>query len=253
MYIDRKRVQRVFLDYVSAFDQSDEAIQLKLHHTFRVSTNSEIIAKGLGLGAGDVDVAWLIGVLHDIGRFEQLKLYHTFLDAKSMSHAAFGVDYLFQKGHIRDFIDDDEEDDFIDAAIANHSAFAIKDGLTDRQLLFCKLIRDADKADIFRVYVSYLQKLPVIWGATFDELLGADLTPQVRDEARQHRTIVTTHKKTPMDFFVGGLCLWYDVNFDVSKRLIREQGYYDQLLAIHSKNKETESFLEKLRYDITNV
>lgn len=37
------------------------------------------------------DRAFLIGYLHDNGRFEQLWRYHTFIGAKSVNYAEFGT------------------------------------------------------------------------------------------------------------------------------------------------------------------
>lgn len=54
-------------------------------------------------------MAWLIGILHDIGRFEQLRRYQTFFDYRSMDHAKYGVHVLFEEGHIKDFIASSEE------------------------------------------------------------------------------------------------------------------------------------------------
>ena len=36
----------------------------------------------------------VIGLLHDIGRFEQEAQYHTFNDFKSMDHGDYGAEYL---------------------------------------------------------------------------------------------------------------------------------------------------------------
>ena len=54
-------------------------IILKKEHTYRVANLSEKIARSISdiydLSEGDVDLAWIIGMFHDIGRFEQVKRY----------------------------------------------------------------------------------------------------------------------------------------------------------------------------------
>lgn len=74
MTIDRKKVEDAFKEYTSHYDISDEKIKLKVDHTYRVAALSERIANSLGLSDEYVELAWLIGMLHDIGRFEQLKI-----------------------------------------------------------------------------------------------------------------------------------------------------------------------------------
>ena len=79
-----------FNSYVARYDASDERITLKVEHTYEVAGLCDEIARGEGLPPADVDLAWLCGLLHDIGRFEQLRQWGTFSDADSCSHAALG-------------------------------------------------------------------------------------------------------------------------------------------------------------------
>ena len=108
MIIDRKNVEDTFKKYTDNYDTSDEKIKLKVDHTYRVAALSERIAISLGLDKADTDLAWLIGMLHDIGRFEQLKNYGTFSDADSIDHAHYGVELLLDEGLIWKFVDKTE-------------------------------------------------------------------------------------------------------------------------------------------------
>lgn len=105
MKIDRKRAQRAFEDYVKKYNTENDKVRLKIEHTYRVSELCEIIARSLGLPEKDVDVAWLIGLLHDVGRFEQLRNFGTFNDGESIDHAVYGAKILFDEGKIRDYVD----------------------------------------------------------------------------------------------------------------------------------------------------
>lgn len=247
MKIDRRAVLQQFKSYVETFTGIDEGVPLKYEHSLRVCVLCEEIAKSLGLAPEDVDLAWLIGVLHDIGRFEQLKEFHTFVDYKSMDHAKYGADYLFNRSHIRDFVTDASEDDVIFAAIANHNAYAIGAGLSKRQQLFAKLIRDADKTDIFRVYVSYITSNTPVWKKRQQALKTEDLSPAVIQQARAHTLVRTQDKKTYIDFFVGMLCLYFDLNYPHTKEIVKRQGYFQKLVDFHAENPRTEAFLTELR------
>lgn len=112
------------------------------------------IAQSLALPPEDVDLAWLSGILHDVGRFEQLRRYNTFIDAQSVSHAALSVAVLFDDGRIRDYLDDAGADALLRTAVEWHSAFRLPEALDDRTRLFCQILRDADKIDILRVNVE---------------------------------------------------------------------------------------------------
>ena len=112
----------------------------------------EQLTAALPLSESDRELAYLCAVYHDIGRFEQLKRYHTFLDYKSIDHAQLGCEILRQG----DFLDElsAREREQVLTAIGNHNRLAIEDGLDEKTLLFAKLIRDADKCDIFRVFAQ---------------------------------------------------------------------------------------------------
>ena len=84
MKVERERVRETFREYTDAYDATDEKIKLKIDHTYRVAELCERIAKAERMEKTEVDLAWLLGMLHDVGRFEQLRRYGTFSDADSI-------------------------------------------------------------------------------------------------------------------------------------------------------------------------
>ncbi|MDY6309519.1 MAG: HD domain-containing protein [Oribacterium sp.] len=96
MKINRDHVKEAFAKYVSDYDMSDVKIKLKYDHTYRVAEMCDAITATLDMTPEDRDIAWLTGMLHDIGRFEQLRRYHTFQDRRSVNHAALSADILFK-------------------------------------------------------------------------------------------------------------------------------------------------------------
>ena len=67
--------------------------------------------------------------------------YHTFIDYKSMDHARYGVVYLFEYRHIRDFVPASTDDEVLEQAILFHSAYEIPASVTGRSRIFCELLR----------------------------------------------------------------------------------------------------------------
>lgn len=247
MKIDKNLIIDMFRQYVHTFDGVHKGVLLKYQHSLRVSSYSQRIATSLSLSPFDIQLAWLIGILHDIGRFEQLKQFHTFIDHKSMDHAAYGVDYLFSKGHIRDFLTDDSCDELIAAAIANHNAYAIEPDLSPRQNLFAKIIRDADKVDIFSIYLRNLQGGHNVWNVDMSNLEFQFISDAVMHQARQSISVRTQDKKTFMDYYAGMLCMYFDIYFDETRHIVWEKGDFSKLLDFHSKNDDTEQNLNEIR------
>ena len=97
--------QQEFESYLNGYDRENDRIKLKIIHTYGVVKQAEELAGRMHLSAEDTDLARLIALLHDIGRFEQLKRYDSF-EPGTMDHAAYGVKVLFDEGMIRRFLPD---------------------------------------------------------------------------------------------------------------------------------------------------
>ena len=78
--MDIEIAKNEFLNYTNSYDLSNFNIKRKVDHSLRVMELCKIIAENLNLDVEDIKLAELIGLLHDIGRFEQMKVYNTFND-----------------------------------------------------------------------------------------------------------------------------------------------------------------------------
>ena len=151
----------------------------------------------LKLDEYETDVAWLTGMLHDVGRFEQIKCYNTFNDAQSVDHANFGADLLFKEGLIDTYVDgfhDDKYGVIVENAIRNHSAFRIDERLDEYTVMFCNILRDADKVDIFRVNVD--TPAEDIYNVTTEELKNSQVSPEVMAAFDERHAVLRSCKKT---------------------------------------------------------
>lgn len=151
LHIDFKVAKAAFEKYLDEYDRTDDKIHLKIVHTYCVVDAAEEIATRMHLREEDVQLAKIIGLLHDIGRFEQIKRFHSF-EPGTMDHAVYGADLLFgPEQMIRRFVTDPSFDQLIRVAIAKHSDFKLEAIEDERTLLHARLIRDADKLDNCRV------------------------------------------------------------------------------------------------------
>lgn len=148
--IEIQKVRKEFIKYAKTFDLKNINIMRKFHHSFRVMGFAMDIAKFLNLSEEDIKLASIIGLLHDIGRFQQWTKYETYCDDKSVDHADLGYTILCTDHFIDEFVDDEEEKKIILVAIKNHNKYKVEDGLSEREILMAKIIRDADKLDIMK-------------------------------------------------------------------------------------------------------
>lgn len=245
MRIDRARAGAAFKEYVSHYDSGQEKVRLKIQHTFRVCGLCETIAGSLAMTKQETDLAWLIGLLHDVGRFEQLKRYGTFIDSQSIDHAAFGADLLFGQGLIRDFVQEEKEDKLIETAVRFHSAYRLPENLDERMERFCNLIRDADKIDILRVNVEF--PLEEIYNVTTKELRTGEITGEVMESFDEGHAVLRSLKRTAVDNVAGHISLVFELVFPKSRQIAAQQGYLDKMMNFQSDNPRTQAQFEHIR------
>lgn len=245
MQIDRQKVLKAFQDYVDNYNSEDEKVRLKIEHTYRVSELCESIAQSLRLDTEECSLAWLLGMLHDIGRFEQLKNYGTFIDAQSIDHALYGAEILFEQGGIRDYLEDAEEDRMLRTAVAFHSAYRLPEGLDKRTKMFCQILRDADKIDILKVNVDF--PLEEIYNVSTEELRSAEVSETVMEAFAEGHAVLRSLKKTSADHVVGHLSLVYELVYPKSLMIVREQGYVQKLMNFQSENLKTQRQFDQIR------
>ena len=223
--IDMIEAKKAFKEYLKKYNPEDEKIKIKIVHIEKVAENSKRIAQNLGLSQEDVELAELIGLLHDIGRFEQVRLYHTFVDKDSINHGKYGAKILFEDGLIRNFIKDNKFDKIIKLAIVNHNRADIEEDLTERERLHAKIIRDADKTDIFRILISGDKK--AIWEKA--DLSDDKISDEIYREFVEDKRINYKERKTSADILVSHFNYVYDLNFPETRKIIRDNKYIDKL------------------------
>lgn len=225
--IDIKKAKKFFKEYIKNYDIENPKIALKVAHIERVSAIAKKTAESLNLSKEDIDLAELIGLLHDIGRFEQIKKYNTFVDSRSENHAKLGVDILFKQGLIRKFIENDKYDKIIELAIINHNKDKkdIDKKVSKEELLQIKLIRDSDKTDI--LYTLVVGDVKAIWET--DNMSLEKITDEIYNEFMKKNSITYKNRKTSADLLVGHFTYAFDFNFDYGLKIIYDNNYYEKL------------------------
>ena len=85
--MDFTKAAHVFQEYLKDYDQNNDKVRLKIVHTYGVVKQAEEVCRRRNLDEETVSLAKIIALLHDIGRFEQLKQFDSF-EPTTMDHAA---------------------------------------------------------------------------------------------------------------------------------------------------------------------
>ncbi|MGO9378859.1 MAG: HD domain-containing protein [Dissulfurispiraceae bacterium] len=222
-----------FKDWFSAFcksfylddDNEQKNIALKETHTHRVCDNIVTVAQGESLDAGRMLIAETVALFHDIGRFPQYARYKTFRDSISVNHGLLGSTILKEQ-KILERLPEQEQNVIIDA-VKLHNAFAIADIADAETLLFLKLIRDADKLDIWKIFIEFYGSPE---GERPDAVgLGLPDVPSCSDEIFSYirKKQVASHSsiKSLNDFKLLQLSWIFDLNFRSSYTLLQKRDY----------------------------
>lgn len=220
--------KEIFKQYVSNYDADNGRISLKIIHTYNVAKNSRMIANNIGLSKEDTDLAELIGLLHDIGRFEQVRLYDSFNDKTTVDHASKGLEVLYADKLIRKFVEEENYDAIIYKAIENHNKLRIGKGLTEQELTHAKIIRDADNIDIFRGLLE--QKIEDFGQIGTTDISKEILTPYFYESFKEERLLEYDKAKTDMDIMVAIIAHIFTLEFKESLEIIKEEDYINRFV-----------------------
>lgn len=248
---DLTSLKQWFADYCRTFYTADvrdqKNISLKETHTYRVCENMVRLAEGLALGDNETNLAEAIALFHDIGRFPQYRDYKTFKDADSENHAALGVKVLAEEGVIENLEDEDRR--IIICSVGLHNAFSIPERLDEKRSLYLKLVRDADKLDIWRVFIEYYS-LPDEEKASAVSLGFPDIpecSADVLEYLQIGKMVDLASLKTLNDFKLLQLSWVYDLNFPTSFRLVAERDYINRIGETLPKSEGIASALDLVR------
>lgn len=247
--MDIEIAKQEFLKYTNNYDLTNFQIKRKVDHSFRVMDLSKIIAEGLELSKEEIELAELIGLLHDIARFDQMTIYHTFNDRESIDHGIFGVEILKKNNYIRKYIKEKKYDKIIFTAIKNHNKYKIEENLDEQELMFSKLIRDADKLDIL------YQGTCITWRNTINKVANGKITKENIKPFIQSRMIDRSKDlekvDEPMSHLLTILGFTFDINFSISYKILKEEDYMNKILdRFNFKDKETKELIEEVRNNV---
>lgn len=237
--------------YMAQFATDDEevmqGIRIKMIHTGYVTAIARDLARHLKLRKHDVQLAEIMGLFHDVGRFRQYSIYKTFNDAQSEDHADLGLKVLAEEmPYMAELSPEDEA--LVRFAIRNHNKKEIEPTDNLRKLVFARLLRDADKLDIYRVLSPYLvpdgaQKAPNFIRSDASQLVSTDFIQDFAEgkQADYHRL------RTHGDRKLVRLMWVYDINYSWTLRKMVERGYVDLIIKYLPKQEGLDKGIRRLR------
>ena len=203
--------QEIFNNYVNSFNKTHAKIDLKYKHTYRVVSYASQIAESLDLSEEDINKAKICALFHDIGRFNQIKMFNNLDDNVLFDHGDEGYRVLKELGY---------NDEIVLLSTKYHNKYSVPDDLDARDKMFCNITRDADKLDI--LFTQYLD-------VSKNETIGNELFECIYNKQLVSNDLVTNSSEA----MIRGLSFIFDINFNKSFEIINDAGLLNKKLIFY--------------------
>ena len=212
-----KKYIEIFNNYVSTYDDSDSMIDRKRTHSYRVAIHAAKIAQSLGLTQEQIDISYICGLFHDIGRFEQAKQSHSFDDKFFQDHGDYGAKIL-EEGIAQKITDNIIIQNIIICATKYHNKYAIGE-VTSEEELYCMITRDADKIDIMEYQINEIDgKFP--------------LDDKVVENIYKNKLCKNGEINNSLDHLLRMMSFIFDMHYEYSYNYIVENGIVDKKIKL---------------------
>jgi hypothetical protein len=245
-----------FFEYIRQFYGDEEYVndnlRLKEEHTKRTCEEMLYLAGEVGLSEGDVRVAEAVALLHDVARFVQFVRCRTYVDTKcGMNHGRMGMEILKKEGVLEGI--DGAEREVILRAVEYHGVKDVPGELDERTRLFCGLIRDADKLDIYQLMVTN-------WRQYRDDPENFRFEVEIPDEPYVSEevaadvlaggTVDYAKLRTWNDMKLVTLGWVYDVTFAATLRRIKQRRYLEDIIDLLPDIEQVQQVAAKVLADV---
>lgn len=227
-----------FKKFVNTFDLSIPELSYKYGHSIRVMDVAVKIAKSEGFNDYEIELARVIGLLHDYARFSQWTKYHTFNDSNSFDHGDEAVRLLKENDVIKLFWDNEDDYDLIFTAIKYHNKLKIDEMIDEKYIKFCKLIRDADKVDIFYAFTTDHKY-------TYTD--DSEINIEIEKLFFEHKQVPFSLMKTRNDRVLVDLEFIYDLNYNISLEIIYKNKYLDKMYEDTENKKLFKKYFDEVK------
>ena len=123
----------------------------------------------------------------------------------------------------------------------------IEEGLSDKELLHAKIIRDADKLDNYRVKQE--ERIENIFPGVVnnkEEMENSLISDNVYNSVMKEECVDIKDRKYPLDYWICVLAFTFDLYFKETLLIVKEKNYIDILIDRFNYNNSKEE-MNKIR------
>jgi len=230
-----------------------ENIVMKLQHSVAVAREMESLARSLAMNEASVNLARIIGLLHDVGRFEQFVQFNTFNDKLSVDHGRLGAQIIETHGALEHVQEDIRR--LVCWVIKAHNRAAMPAAPDETYYRFGAMLRDADKLDIFRIMLTR-SKMEIDAASSRDPLLFSrsnGISPAVAKAVQDHRMVEIDHVRHWHDMLMLRMSWVFDINFNPTFKQLLRRGYLESLCHLLPSTEQVGSLYALIRQHVEDA
>ncbi len=224
-------------EIVKKYPQKKENLELKRIHTHNVCKESLRIMQRYRKNQDCRLTAYIIALFHDIGRFEQYAHYSTFNDRLSKNHAEISVKIILKNDLLKNI--NDYTKSIIIKAVENHNKPQLTKVNDYRVNFLSKVIRDADKIDIYRIITDNYESKTPNNAINLELNYSSSISENVYENFLKKQCVRYEDLNTIMDLKILHLSWIFDINFIYTFEKIDKEAYIKKILNTMPKNKQT--------------
>lgn len=231
----KQRFYQWFNTLVQSYASDDEFIQknisLKEYHTLRVCKEILYIGRKLHFNQSELLLAESMALFHDVGRFEQFKRFQSFDDRTTVNHAQLSVDMIIRDNILSSLSPEDQKE--IIKAVLHHNQHHLPSG-SDHEWIYAKLLRDADKLDIYRVVTTYYQEKQTNPNAALDFGLPhkSEYSKKILEDLLNNHTTNWEYVTTSTDMILLQIGWIFDINYLPTFQRLKQKQYVYTLIEL---------------------
>ena len=218
-------INKAFWNFVHKYDTNDIGIQKKFIHTFVVANNCYDIACNLGLDEDETEFCYIMGICHDLGRFEQWTLYHTYNDKISENHGEIGKRILLEQFTPEDFYLSEEKFNLLAETILYH--IKVYQGSDKTLLKYLPMIHSAD---------AYANVLTVAQGNHIIGEYGDGYSQEMLDKVYRFEKVFNMPIKSKLDRLLLSIGNVFCLSYDYMRKDVIAKGYLDAIYTTYHKH-----------------
>jgi hypothetical protein len=227
-----KECHQEFEDYFKSLKSDSQDIKARIKdihsHTLQVVSNSQLLSKMLVQNEDDKDISEIIALFHDLGRVTLMAQGTESPTNIHRDHSAYSVKLIQQMNFYPKLPVDVQL--IVLKAIDNHNSPKLAKLDNEQQMLFARILRDADKLDILdSSYRFFKEKSGIQPLVTFDLVSQAEVSDKIIKSIMAGKTASIEDMKTMNDYKLFLISMVFDVNFKYTFRILSEKQFVQKI------------------------